>query len=221
VLGLGLRPTLGLLEMTSKGTYGMGLVCLGREAISGSTVRRVRAPGALADDSNEAVEDARDPEVRARHRRLLASWQRALPSLAPGMAGGGGGRVLDVLQARESRMVLITDAAVALLRIRIVAFRSSYRLAWSVPLAGIQTVRGDSDRLHASIDHLRRYDTHCLGVWNVPMRKRIQCATRDILERLIVKINYHIRNLNAQPPPEGALALLHGPFQTAELDIFR
>ena len=44
---------MGLLEMTSKGTYGMGLVCLGREAISGSTLRRVRAPGALAEDSTE------------------------------------------------------------------------------------------------------------------------------------------------------------------------
>ena len=103
---------MGLLEMTSKGTYGMGLICLGREAISGSTLRRVRAPGALADDSTEvgllwllfwtadrdqqrgseitqlccmlqAIEDARDPEVRARHQRLLASWQAALPSLFP------------------------------------------------------------------------------------------------------------------------------------------
>ncbi len=52
--GLAVRPTMGLLEMTSKGTYGMGLVCLGREAISGSTLRRVRAPGALAEDSTEA-----------------------------------------------------------------------------------------------------------------------------------------------------------------------
>lgn len=53
LLGLAFRPTMGLLEMTSKGTYGMGLVCLGREAISGSTLRRVRAPGALAEDYTE------------------------------------------------------------------------------------------------------------------------------------------------------------------------
>ena len=31
----------------------------------------------------QAIEDARDPEVRARHQRLLASWQAALPSLFP------------------------------------------------------------------------------------------------------------------------------------------
>jgi hypothetical protein len=53
LVGLAFRPTFGLLEMTAKGTYGMGLVCLGREAISGSTLRRVRAPGALAEDYTE------------------------------------------------------------------------------------------------------------------------------------------------------------------------
>lgn len=30
VVGLALRPTFGILEMTSKASYGMGLVCLGR-----------------------------------------------------------------------------------------------------------------------------------------------------------------------------------------------
>jgi hypothetical protein len=30
VIGLAVRPTLGVLEMTSKSSYGMGLVCLGR-----------------------------------------------------------------------------------------------------------------------------------------------------------------------------------------------
>lgn len=61
IVGLAVRPTMALLEMTSKGTYGMGLVCLGREAISGSTLRRVRAPGALADDSTEVTAAAAAP----------------------------------------------------------------------------------------------------------------------------------------------------------------
>lgn len=30
LVGLALRPTFGILEMTSKASYGMGLVCLGR-----------------------------------------------------------------------------------------------------------------------------------------------------------------------------------------------
>lgn len=150
LVGLAVRPTMGLLEMTSKGTYGMGLVCLGREAISGSTLRRVRAPGALAEDSTEvrlslsivleaaalpaatavnyiamlaaahwtylgegaeigrcsamqsqrqmewlthglcgqAVESAKDPELRARTQKLIESWQAALPTVFPAIKVG-------------------------------------------------------------------------------------------------------------------------------------
>ena len=54
VLGLGLRPACGALQFLAKGCHGAGLVCLGREAISGSTLRRVRAPAALHDDTAEA-----------------------------------------------------------------------------------------------------------------------------------------------------------------------
>ena len=53
------------------------------------------------------------------------------------------GKVLDVMQARENRMVVITDKSVALLRVKVVAFRSTYRLAWSIKLAKIQTVRSE------------------------------------------------------------------------------
>ena len=131
VFGLALRPTFGILEMTSKASYGMGLVCLGRcwppscllfeshmlplsapahssersclypmrpwrcsgasnvltvsssarhawkklwrlcrEAISGSTLRRVRAPGALADDQNE-VRFPCSAELILAHDRVL------------------------------------------------------------------------------------------------------------------------------------------------------
>jgi hypothetical protein len=54
VLGLALRPACGALQFLAKGALGAGLVCLGREAISGSTLRRMRAPAALNDDSAEA-----------------------------------------------------------------------------------------------------------------------------------------------------------------------
>ena len=53
------------------------------------------------------------------------------------------GKVLDVMQARENRMVVITDKSVALLRVKVVAFRSTYRLAWAIKLAKIQTVRSE------------------------------------------------------------------------------
>ena len=50
VVGIVVRPTAGMLEWVSKGTHGLGLVCLGREAISGSAQRRMRAPGSLIDE---------------------------------------------------------------------------------------------------------------------------------------------------------------------------
>lgn len=53
VVGVVVRPTVGILEMIAKGSSGLGLICLGSRAISGSTVRRVRAPGALLDDCLE------------------------------------------------------------------------------------------------------------------------------------------------------------------------
>ncbi len=52
------------------------------------------------------------------------------------------GRVLDVMQAGEKRVVLVTDKDVALLRMRIVSLRSTYRPMWFVRLSSIQTVRG-------------------------------------------------------------------------------
>ena len=62
--------------------------CPRREAISGSTLRRVRAPGALADDQNEATDFARSPELKASHERLLAAWQSALPLIFPALKVG-------------------------------------------------------------------------------------------------------------------------------------
>ena len=53
----------------------------------------------------------------------------------------------------------------------------------------------------------------------IPMRKRILCSTRDILERLIVKINYNIRNVS-----QGVQLTMNtsfADFDTAELDMFQ
>lgn len=62
-----------------------------------------------------------------------------MPSLAVLVQAG---RVLDVMQAGEKRVVLVTDKDVALLRLRIVSLRSIYRPMWFVRLSSIQTVRG-------------------------------------------------------------------------------
>ena len=64
-----MRPTAGLLEWVSKGTHGLGLVCLGREAILGSAQRRMRAPGSLADEAP----DVRSPPEPCCNLALVAS----------------------------------------------------------------------------------------------------------------------------------------------------
>ena len=107
ILGILVRPAVGLLELVSKGTYGMGLICLGREAISGSNQRRVRAPGALLDELPEVIdfppsslllvhqsspttnatpqagEESHAPELEAQQRNIIAAWQTSVHHLFP------------------------------------------------------------------------------------------------------------------------------------------
>lgn len=64
LLGILVRPTAGMTEWVSKGTHGLGLVCLGRDAILGSAQRRMRAPGSLMDEA---------PDVRYLPPPLLGS----------------------------------------------------------------------------------------------------------------------------------------------------
>ena len=69
VIGIAVRPAVGIFELISKGTHGMGLVCLGREAITGSAQRRVRAPGAGVD---EAAEVSASPQASAHSSPILS-----------------------------------------------------------------------------------------------------------------------------------------------------
>ena len=77
-LGVVVRPTVGVLELVSKGTHGMGLVCLGREAITGSAQRRVRAPGALVEEQTEVSPTLTTPQLEN-----AGGW-------APARSSGGG-----------------------------------------------------------------------------------------------------------------------------------
>ena len=63
------------------------------------------------------------------------------------------GKVLDVMQAGDKRVVLVTDKDVALLRLRIVSLRSTYRPMWFVRLSSIQTVRGELAALQSCFNH--------------------------------------------------------------------
>ena len=53
VLGMVLRPMVGLFELGGKSAHGAGLLFLGREGISGTIQKRIRAPGTALDDHDE------------------------------------------------------------------------------------------------------------------------------------------------------------------------
>ena len=52
--------------------------------------------------------------------------------------------MLEVMQAGNRRIVVLTETHVALMRVRVAAVRSVYRAMWKVRLTKIQTVRGTS-----------------------------------------------------------------------------
>lgn len=53
VLGMVLRPLVGVFELGGKSAHGAGLLFLGREGISGTIQKRIRAPGTALDDHDE------------------------------------------------------------------------------------------------------------------------------------------------------------------------
>ena len=53
VLGMVLRPLVGIFELGGKSAHGAGLLFLGREGISGTIQKRIRAPGTALDDHDE------------------------------------------------------------------------------------------------------------------------------------------------------------------------
>lgn len=86
-----MRPAIGMFELISKGTHGMGLVCLGREAITGSAQRRVRAPGARLDEQVEvrlrqkaqATSSSSWLQASCRHRMRRKALNSFLSSIEP------------------------------------------------------------------------------------------------------------------------------------------
>jgi len=69
--------------------------------------------------------------------------------------------VLEVMQAGDKRIVVLTETHVALMRVRVAAVRSVYRAMWKVRLTKIQTVRGASPVCCLSNTPLWRFQLHC------------------------------------------------------------
>ncbi len=69
--------------------------------------------------------------------------------------------MLEVMQAGDRRIVVLTETHVALMRVRVAAVRSVYRAMWKVRLTKIQTVRGGAPVCPLSNTLLRRFQLHC------------------------------------------------------------
>ncbi len=186
LLGLPVRPIIGGLEFSSKFFAAMALSSLGRDGIVGKIQRRVRAPGAYADDSGEAMmEDGPRSEAQAHSRTLQAAWQRVLPEFFPEMAGD---TVTDVINVRPTRVVLVTDKHVAYLRARHLREHSVYKAKWLVPVSEVQNIRGDPETRKITIIHVHKYDLKLLGVWPVQKRKGMRCGSRATYERTVLRL---------------------------------
>jgi hypothetical protein len=81
--GLAARPVVGLVDGSSKGLQGIGLLFLGKRGVQGKLVRRVRPPGAAAEDplsrALRARADGAGGREEALRAALIASWQVSAP----------------------------------------------------------------------------------------------------------------------------------------------
>ncbi|KAK9867091.1 hypothetical protein WJX84_006946 [Apatococcus fuscideae] len=222
VAGAPVRGTVGVLESVSKSAHGVGLIFLGREAISGSVQRRIRAPGAFSHD--DSLEDFQSKAAAlAQQQALCYAWQNALPNIYPSLAGQ---RVDGVVEVSERAVMLLTDSHVAMLKTSSSGAHLSYKPKWAIRITNIQTVRGHEDSMSYTLEYLKRVNLKVLGKWSIPSRKTIKCGSRDIYERFIRSINRHIRDAGHQHSRQtdagldlgnvSALTILDAPYETEE-----
>lgn len=78
--------------------------------------------------------------------------------------------------------------------------------------ASIRVRSGDEDKLRLIVGFSRKVDAGCMGVWTIPHRRSIRCSSRDMLERVTVKANRHLRAAEAgqKRDMEAAFDVLEG-----------
>lgn len=75
------------------------------------------------------------------------------------------------------------------------------------------------DKLLINLEYAKKYNAKCFGVWTIPKKKGIRCGSRDLLERIIVKINRHLSRAKASA--EETFSNRFDPFRTTDLSIYR
>jgi len=183
VIGLPVRPIIGICEATSDLTGAIAMASLGREGIVGRTLRRVKAPGAFLEETIASL-DA-DGIDESPMRTLVAAWQRVLLEFFPDMTGE---EVTQVMNVRPNRVLLFTTSFIAYLKAKHLIENSVYKPKWVIPAFEIQNIQGDPDSRKISITHVRKYDLKVFGVWPVQMRKGLRCENRSLFDRTVLRL---------------------------------
>lgn len=183
VVGVPVRPLIGIFEATSNMTGAIAMTSLGREGIVGKTLKRVRAPGAFMEEAMDGLDHENLDEMPS--VTLVAAWQRVLPEFFPDMHDE---EVKQVMNIRPTRVLLITTHFIAYLKARHMVEHSVYRPKWVVPSFEIQNVQGDPESRKISIIHVRKYDLKIFGVWPVQMRKALRCENRSVFDRTVLRL---------------------------------
>ena len=183
VIGLPVRPIIGICEATSDLTGAIAMASLGREGIVGRTLRRVKAPGAFLEETIASL-DA-DGIDESPMRTLVAAWQRVLLEFFPEMTGE---EVTQVMNVRPNRVLLFTTSFIAYLKAKHLIEHSVYKPKWVIPAFEIQNIQGDPDSRKISITHVRKYDLKVFGVWPVQMRKGLRCENRSLFDRTVLRL---------------------------------
>ncbi|MEW5315922.1 MAG: hypothetical protein WDW38_007319 [Sanguina aurantia] len=191
LLGLVLRPAAGGIEGISKVLQGVGLLCLGTKGIQGKLMRRVRAPGSTIDDVLAAA--AASKRQAAYQASLVSAWQQSLQHIAPRLACD---TVVDVLEDRPSRAVLLTNRHVAYLCVKktgqqIGSMAVTYKVKWLIPNEHIDNIRSVEKSFRISIEYRRPIQ---LGhfVLKVPLRQGMRTTSSESHRNLILRLNRHI-----------------------------
>ena len=183
IIGVPVRPIIGICEATSDLTGAIAMASLGREGIVGRTLRRVKAPGAFLEETIASLDvDGIDESPMT---GIVAAWQRALLEFFPDMVGE---EVTQVMNVRPTRVLLFTTNFVAYLKAKHLMEHSVYSPKWVIPAFEIQNIQGDAESRKISITHVRKFDLKVFGVWPIQMRKGLRCENRSLFDRTVLRL---------------------------------
>lgn len=146
--------------------------------------------------------DLLDTSAAKAQATLLDAWQRSLPLIDEALQGD---RLVDVVDIKASKTVVVTARHVALLRVRVerqphtnyhqltqrraeANGNMAYRKQWMVPIARVQSVNGDPDYLKCTLNVVDRLKLGPAQV-QVPRRRLLQCSSQILYEQLLSAIN--------------------------------